>query len=165
MRVRGRAALVSDLLSSLCASVDLCNRILPDSLRRESGQEWTKGTWFAAIAGGTCRAARTEFEEAYARRVARAYPPRADGTTVLPFLRLFFIASRAPLPVPATTLRRAGGRSSRRRVKRNDSPARKQTMPEIRTRAGSHHNWCEWLPSPSQRARHRVDARPQPIQK
>jgi len=86
-----------DLLSSLCARVDLWQTEYFQILSGENPvKEWTKGTWLQPLLAALAEPARTEFEEAYARRVARAYPPRADGTTVLPFLRLFFIASRAP---------------------------------------------------------------------
>jgi trans-aconitate 2-methyltransferase len=70
-------------------------------------KEWTKGTWLQPLLAALATPDRAAFEDAYARRVARAYAPRADGTTVLPFLRLFFIASRAPEPAPAMPLTRA----------------------------------------------------------
>jgi len=37
---------------------------------------------------------RDAFAQAYARRVSAAYPRPTDGTTVLPFQRLFFVARR-----------------------------------------------------------------------
>jgi len=86
-----------DLLSSLCARVDLWQTEYFQVLSGENPvKEWTKGTWLQPLLAALAEPARTQFEEAYARRVARAYPRRADGTTVLPFLRLFFIGSRAP---------------------------------------------------------------------
>jgi trans-aconitate 2-methyltransferase len=86
-----------DLLSSLCAQVDLWQTEYFQVLSGENPvKEWTKGTWLQPLLAALEEPERAAFEAAYARRVARAYPPRADGTTVLPFLRLFFIASRAP---------------------------------------------------------------------
>jgi trans-aconitate 2-methyltransferase len=35
---------------------------------------------------------RSMFEAAYAKLVARAYPRRADGRTLMPFRRLFIVA-------------------------------------------------------------------------
>jgi len=54
---------------------------------------WVKGTalrpLLAALADDAERAA---FESAYAERMRAAYPPRADGVTVFPFHRVFFVA-------------------------------------------------------------------------
>jgi trans-aconitate 2-methyltransferase len=86
-----------DLLSSLCAHVDLWQTEYFQILSGDNPvKEWTKGTWLQPLLAALAEPERSAFEAAYARRVARAYTPRADGTTVLPFLRLFFIASRAP---------------------------------------------------------------------
>jgi len=85
-----------DLLSSRGAAVDLWQteyfQVLsgPDPVK-----EWIKGTWLKPLLMALSDdAERSAFEQAYAVRAARAYPPRADGTTVLPFQRLFFIARR-----------------------------------------------------------------------
>jgi trans-aconitate 2-methyltransferase len=56
--------------------------------------EWTRGTWLAPLLAALPEGERAAFEHAYTERVARAYPRRADGTTVLPFKRLFFVARR-----------------------------------------------------------------------
>ena len=48
------------------------------------------GPFLAALAGDE----RAAFEAAYRARVAAAYPPRADGTTIFPFRRLSMIARR-----------------------------------------------------------------------
>ncbi len=37
---------------------------------------------------------RPEFQHLYGERLAAAYPPRADGKTLLPFLRVFMVAKR-----------------------------------------------------------------------
>ena len=86
-----------DLLGASCPEVDLWQTEYYQILRGENPvKEWTKGTWLKPLLEALAEPERSAFEAAYARRVARAYPPRADGTTVLPFLRLFFIARRAP---------------------------------------------------------------------
>jgi trans-aconitate 2-methyltransferase len=86
-----------DLLGTLCPEVDLWQTEYFQVLSGENPvKEWTKGTWLKPLLAALPESERAGFEEAYARRVAQAYPRRADGTTVLPFLRLFFIARRAP---------------------------------------------------------------------
>ena len=82
-----------DLLSPLCASVDLWETEYYQVLGGENPvKEWTKGTWLAPLLAALAEPERHAFEEAYAERVARAYPQRADGSTVLPFRRLFMVA-------------------------------------------------------------------------
>jgi trans-aconitate 2-methyltransferase len=84
-----------ELLSSLFPQVDLWQSQYFQILRGENPvKEWTKGTWLRPLLLALPQADRDDFEQAYARRVAAAYPRRADGTTVLPFQRLFFVARR-----------------------------------------------------------------------
>jgi trans-aconitate 2-methyltransferase len=84
-----------ELLSSLCPEVDLWESRYFQILRGDNPvKEWTKGTWLRPFLLALPEAERDDFEQAYARRVAAAYPGRADGTTVLPFKRLFFVARR-----------------------------------------------------------------------
>ncbi len=88
-----------DLLSARCRDVDVWQTEYYQILRGENPvAEWTKGTWLKPLLAALDEPERSAFEAAYAQRVARAYPRRADGTTVLPFLRLFVIARRAPAP-------------------------------------------------------------------
>lgn len=85
-----------DLLSARCEAVDLWQSEYYQVLRGDNPvKEWTKGTWLAPLLAALAEHERDAFEQAYAERVARAYPRRADGTTVLPFKRLFFVARRA----------------------------------------------------------------------
>lgn len=101
-----------ELLSSLYAHVDLWQSQYFQILRGENPvKEWTKGTWLRPFLLALPDAERDVFEQAYAQRVAAAYPSRADGTTVLPFQRLFFVSSV--------------------RVKRKEKPASKHTEPAI----------------------------------
>jgi len=61
---------------------------------RDPVKEWVKGTWLAQFLERLGPDERTAFEDAYAARVATAYPPEADGTTLFPFRRLFIVATR-----------------------------------------------------------------------
>jgi trans-aconitate 2-methyltransferase len=82
-------------LSSLFPQVDLWQSQYFQILRGDNPvKEWTKGTWLRPFLLALPEAERDAFEKAYARRVVAAYPRRADGTTVLPFQRLFFVAGR-----------------------------------------------------------------------
>ncbi|MFN0300108.1 MAG: methyltransferase domain-containing protein [Burkholderiales bacterium] len=56
--------------------------------------EWIKGSWLRQFLAALDVEEGAVFERSYAERAARAYPPRRDGTTVLPFKRLFMIAVR-----------------------------------------------------------------------
>lgn len=55
--------------------------------------EWTKGTWLAPLLAALAPGARADFEAAYRRQVARAYPRQPDGKTLFPFRRLFIVAA------------------------------------------------------------------------
>jgi len=56
-------------------------------------KEWTKGTWLKPLLDALDKPERSGFEASYAELVARAYPRRADGRTLLPFRRLFIVAT------------------------------------------------------------------------
>jgi trans-aconitate 2-methyltransferase len=53
---------------------------------------WTKGTALRPYLDALDEPERGQFLAAYAGRIAAAYPKQADGKTLLPFRRLFFIA-------------------------------------------------------------------------
>ncbi|HQR10321.1 MAG TPA: methyltransferase domain-containing protein [Casimicrobiaceae bacterium] len=55
---------------------------------------WTKGTWLVPIMAALDEGERAEFLREYMRRLAVAYPPRDDGSTLFPFRRLFIVANR-----------------------------------------------------------------------
>ena len=56
-------------------------------------KEWIKGSWLAQFLEALDEPQRSEFEATYARLAAEAYPRRADGKTLLPFRRLFVVAT------------------------------------------------------------------------
>jgi trans-aconitate 2-methyltransferase len=56
-------------------------------------KEWLKGSWLAQFLAALDEPQRTDFEACYAHLVAEAYPRRPDGRTLLPFRRLFIVAS------------------------------------------------------------------------
>ncbi len=55
---------------------------------------WFKGSLLRAFLSRLSSEEGEEFVAEYARRMAIAFPPRADGRTVLPFHRLFVVGRR-----------------------------------------------------------------------
>lgn len=56
--------------------------------------EWVTATSLRPILAGLGDADRASFLSTYSERLRIAYPRRADGITLFPFLRLFFVAAR-----------------------------------------------------------------------
>lgn len=56
--------------------------------------EWTRGSALKPLLDALDEPDRAAFLQAYATRIARAYPRRPDGTTAFPFRRLFLVAVR-----------------------------------------------------------------------
>ncbi len=54
--------------------------------------EWTKGTALRPYLDALDESDRSGFFAAYSARIAAAYPKQADGRTLMPFRRIFFIA-------------------------------------------------------------------------
>jgi trans-aconitate 2-methyltransferase len=56
--------------------------------------EWTRGSALKPLLDALEEPERSAFLAEYAARIARAYPRRPDGLTLLPFRRLFIVARR-----------------------------------------------------------------------
>jgi trans-aconitate 2-methyltransferase len=61
---------------------------------------WTRGTALLPFVTALDESERAVFVADYAERIAQAYRPRADGSVLFPFRRLFFVAHCAKLPHP-----------------------------------------------------------------
>jgi trans-aconitate 2-methyltransferase len=84
------------LLAPKAKSIDMWETEYVQALEgKDPIKEWVKGTWLRPLLDALDGQERDDFEAAYSRLVARAYPPRADGRTLFPFRRLFLIAERA----------------------------------------------------------------------
>ena len=55
--------------------------------------DWTRGSWMAPLLAALDEPERSALDAEYRRRVAAAYPKEADGKTLFPFRRLFFVAA------------------------------------------------------------------------
>lgn len=83
-----------DLLAGRVASLDIWETDYIQALEGENPvAEWTKGTWLRPFLAALAEPQRSGFEDAYRRRILAAYPKQADEKTLLPFLRLFLIAT------------------------------------------------------------------------
>jgi trans-aconitate 2-methyltransferase len=56
--------------------------------------EWSRGSSLAPLLAALDDSEAKEFYQAYAARMREAYPQRPDGTTLLPFPRIFIVAER-----------------------------------------------------------------------
>ena len=82
-----------DLLAPAAARVELWETTYQQVLSGDNPiVEWVKGSRLRPLLAALDEGARSDYEAEYAARVRTAYPKRADGTTLLPFRRLFLIA-------------------------------------------------------------------------
>ncbi|MDX1434728.1 MAG: methyltransferase domain-containing protein [Gammaproteobacteria bacterium] len=82
-----------DMLAGRVASLDIWASEYLQVLEGEDPVlEWVKATGLRPVLNGLGEAERETFLDAYARRLRRAYPRRADGHTLYPFRRLFIVA-------------------------------------------------------------------------
>ena len=85
-----------DLLTPAASSLDMWETEYVHVLEGDRPVlEWIKGTWLRPLLAALDGEERVQFESRYAERAAAAYPRRADGCTLLPFRRLFIVATRA----------------------------------------------------------------------
>jgi trans-aconitate 2-methyltransferase len=84
-----------DMLSRHGARVDMWETTYYHVLRGDDPVvEWTKGSFLRPLLAQLEEGEAREFLGEYAARVRGFYPRRADGTTVMAFKRLFFVAVR-----------------------------------------------------------------------
>jgi trans-aconitate 2-methyltransferase len=82
-------------LAPLAASLDIWESEYLQVLSGEDPvKEWTRGTWLPQFLEPLDAAEGAAFEADYARRLRAAYPPRADGSTLFPFRRLFIVVRK-----------------------------------------------------------------------
>ncbi|WP_159814216.1 trans-aconitate 2-methyltransferase [Pseudomonas sp. 18058] len=92
-------ASASDYFSMLrphCARVDVWRTAYHHQLSAGAAGvvEWFKGSGLIPFLSPLTEAERAEYLEQYLGEVARAYPALADGSVLLPFPRLFIVATR-----------------------------------------------------------------------
>ncbi len=89
-------AVYYDLLAGRAGRLDVWETEYLQVLEgRDPVKEFTKGSALKPFLDALEGAERAAFEEAYAARLRKAYPPQADGRTLFPFRRLFLVAARA----------------------------------------------------------------------
>ncbi|HEX3948289.1 MAG TPA: trans-aconitate 2-methyltransferase [Steroidobacteraceae bacterium] len=90
------AAWYYELLRPLCAKVDLWRTTYHHSLAGGAAAvvEWFKGSGLRPFLEPLDATQRNAYLERYAAAIARAYPPVADGSVLLPFPRVFLVAIR-----------------------------------------------------------------------
>lgn len=82
-----------DLLAPRVRTLDVWETVYTQALTGDNPvADFVKGSWLKQFLDVLDAADRGVFEAAYRARVARAYPPRTDGTTLFPFRRLFIVA-------------------------------------------------------------------------
>jgi trans-aconitate 2-methyltransferase len=82
-----------DLLRPLVASLDVWQTTYIHALHGENAvTEWAAGSGLRPFLDRLPEDQRRAFRQAYSEAARSQYPPRADGTTLLPFHRLFIVA-------------------------------------------------------------------------
>jgi trans-aconitate 2-methyltransferase len=85
-----------DMLRPRVASLEMWQTIYMHALQGENAvMEWVSGSGLRPYLDRLADGRKSVFRQAYADAVRSHYPPRADGTTILPFDRLFIVARMA----------------------------------------------------------------------
>ncbi len=83
-----------DWLAARARTLDIWETTYVHVLKgKDAVAEWTKGTALRPVLAALDDGEREGFLADYRRRLAAAYPPRPDGTTLFPFRRLFLVAA------------------------------------------------------------------------
>lgn len=81
-----------DVLAPRAKSLDVWETVYQQALIGNNPvADFVKGSWLKPFLDALDGTERVAFEAAYRARVERAYPARADGTTLFPFRRLFIV--------------------------------------------------------------------------
>lgn len=84
-----------DLLRPLAAALDIWETEYLHVLKgADPVVEWTKGTALKPVLDAATAEERESFLEDYKVACRKAYPPRADGSTLFPFRRIFIVATK-----------------------------------------------------------------------
>jgi len=85
-----------DALKPLCSDLEVWETIYQQPLTgKDPVAQYTSSTGLRPYLELLQEPERTDFYNAYAALLAKAYPTRADGITLFPFRRLFIVARRA----------------------------------------------------------------------
>jgi trans-aconitate 2-methyltransferase len=88
-------AVYHDILASRVSRLDIWETEYLHALEGDNPVvEWTRGSALKPLLDHLQEPERSDFLAEYSARIARAYPPRPDGRTLLPFRRLFIVATR-----------------------------------------------------------------------
>lgn len=92
---RHTASYYYELLSRHCSTVDVWRTIYLHPLAEHAAVvEWFKASALRPFLAPLTDSEKAAFLQAYQARITQAYPALADGTVLLPFPRLFIIATR-----------------------------------------------------------------------
>jgi len=92
---RHTASYYFELLSKHCSTVDVWRTTYHHPLAGSAAVvEWFKGSALRPFLAPLTESEKSAFLDEYLARITKAYPALADGTVLLPFPRLFIIATR-----------------------------------------------------------------------
>lgn len=92
---RHTASYYFELLSQHCSTVDVWRTTYHHPLAGSAAVvEWFKGSALRPFLAPLTESEKGAFLDEYLARITKAYPALADGTVLLPFPRLFIIATR-----------------------------------------------------------------------